>query len=134
MLTVVLRVWAARPGRPAAAARTRSQGCGLPQARRDALVALGQVGVLQTCPAGCSDRGDDRVDAAQCVGAAGRRVGVGRLPQRPAGEVDGAVAVEVGTPAELDDGAGVQAARPGGDVFALLVPTAGDVEVPQPAA
>ena len=66
------------------------------------------------------------------VGSAGGRVGVGGLPQRPAHEVDRIVAWQLGPVPELDDGAGMQAARAGGDVLALFVPTAGDVERPQP--
>ena len=48
-------------------------------------------------------------------------------------EVDRVVARQFVAVAELDDRAGVQAARAGGDVVALLVAPAGDVVVEQPA-
>ena len=51
-----------------------------------------------------------------------------------AGQVHGAVTIDRVAPSDLDDRAGVQAARPGGHVVALLVPTAGGVEVPHPSA
>src|SRR3954454_2850104 len=127
MLTAgFLRVWAPSPYRAAGGARTRSLRCVLPQDGGDPSEALGEIVVVDTGPAVGRDRGDDRMDPAQGVGAAGRRVGVGRFPQGATGEVDGAVAIEVGPPAELHDGAGVEAPGAGGDVLPLLVAAAGD--------
>src|SRR4051812_12480974 len=133
MLTAVLRVCAARPGGPAVGARTRSLWRDLPEARRDPLVALRQLAVVDSSPALSGDRGDDGIDPAQGVGPTGGGVRVGGLPQCPAGDIDGAVAVEVRAPTELDDGASVEAPGAGGDVLPLLVAPTGDVEVPQPA-
>ena len=72
-----------------------------------------------------------RVDAAQQVRAAGRRVGVGRLPQRRQARSI-ASSRHARAVADLDDGAGVEAARAGGDVVALLVAPTGDVVGEQP--
>ena len=99
----------------------------------DGAVARRQLVVVDADEAVGGDGGHHRVDAAQR-----RRVrrwpSRRRRPPTAPGTRDrphrrGA---QLGPVAELDHGAGVQAARAGGDVLALLVATAGDVERPQP--
>ncbi len=82
---------------------------------------------------GGGDRGHQRVDAPDQVGPAGGRVLVGRLVQRLDGQLHGIVAGHPVPVAELDGGAGVAPARPGGVVLGLLVVPAGDVVGEDPA-
>ena len=93
---------------------------------------LGHLVVVDPLESVRGDRGDRRVDAPHQVGAPGRGVLVGGLEQGLDGEVDGGLTGHGVAPADLDHGAGVEAARAGAGLEALLVPAAGDVVLEQP--
>ena len=65
---------------------------GVGQSLDERAEALGELGVVDPLEAVGGDRGHDRVDAPDEVGAAGGGVLVGRLEQRRDGQVDGVVA------------------------------------------
>ena len=79
------------------------------------------------------DGGDHGEDPADEVGPAGGGVLLGGAVERVDDEVDRLVAAQPLAEPELHDGAGVQDAAAGLDVVLLLVATAGDVVLEQPA-
>ncbi len=97
------------------------------QFRGDRFEAGFELVVTDRRPAVSGDCRHDRVDAAQSIWATRCRIGVGRLPQAAHRQIDRSVAAHVGLETDLDHGTGVQAARAGGDVLALLVATTREV-------
>src|SRR5437016_4618171 len=89
--------------------------------------AFGHFGLAHPLEAVGSDRRHRRVDAPHHVGPTGGRVLVGRLVEAVDGQLDAGGAVDVGAVAELDRGAGVPSAGPGGVELGLFVAPTGDV-------
>ena len=105
-----------RPGPSSPAREPRSTAWSWLAALRPATLdeageQLGHLVIGHGGEAAGGDRGDQRVDAADQVGATGGRVLVGRLVQRLDGQLDRRVPVQPVAEAELDGGPGVPATR-----------------------